>query len=1763
MKSAVDKNPLELILHGNDSLNLAFQQNAIPVVQELRLRNSGEDRRELLLRITAEPPFAEPLEIRVESLAKGAEFFVSPLELKLNPAYLEGLTEKVRGQLRIECLEGAEPAVSQVKEISVMARNEWCGLVGLPEILAAFVVPNDPAVMSVLDGAAKVLKAEGGGVLNGYQDKSPKRVVEQLAAIHAAMVAMGIRYISPPASFETTGQKVRFPSDIKAQRFGTCLDLALMVAACCEQAGLHPLVLMHEGHAYAGCWLAEDTLAEPAVDDLQMLRKLVELGEVVVWEATAVTEGTMATFAAARALAEPYLKTEKAFRVALDVRRSRTSRILPLSVVGGEVEAVTIGGDAKTVGLETGEIPMASGQAALAVGKESPGGRIDQWKSRLLDLTLRNRLLNFKETKGVIPILAANSEHVEDALIDGDLKLMPVPRMMGKKDPRSAGTFLKIKKTDPVAGYLKDQLEKKILHTALEEVEHSKRLLDLYRASRTSLEENGVNTLYAAVGILEWRESKQSERVLRAPLLLVPVELKRKSLSEGFILKKVDEEPRTNTTLLEMLRQNFKLEISGLEPLPEDDSGVDAKGVLQIVKKAVRDMEGWEVKSEVWLSQFSFSKFLLWKDLTDRLDALLQNRVVSHLVNNSSSGFPNTGEEIQPHELDERFSPKEVFCPRSADSSQLAAVMAAAAGQDFVLEGPPGTGKSQTISNIIAHCMAEGKRVLFVAEKRTALDVVYNRLKEEGLEAFCLQLHSNKTGKTEVLAQFKSALELGEPESVSEWNRSANDLERSRNKLNEYVLVLHTKSGGGLSAYDCIGYLASRGASDFVNLQALGDPTQITQEKLQGLAALCAEMEEAAGDAEGVPNHPLSEIGLTEWSPSSSEELLRKIQNLRAVIADFKPAVQAVSAWMKAPEREFSIFELYNMHELGSSLLELEAVGADMVLKPWSEVGGKLASLRSLIEERNGLRKKLAQFDEEALLKADPSSLERQWNEASSFWPAAGMCSRFSQRMALANLSKNRSQQAAQARAKFIHEFARVVPNTVFTMLGNHVEKVDAEMVALLAQAKRLQEICRDLESEKSGAIALLGALWHNGEPVVEDMLRAVGWAEALQKHLLDLAGADLDWLARLRELVATALRQGPDVCGRSSVIGAMLLDYTGKLSGFMNGFNDLANDLVLDRATVDASPGHLQALEIVLSRFESHWQRIRMWSAWRAVRANAIAGGLNAIVAKFECGETAPLGSMAELLERSFRKKLLHTLIEKEPLLRDFKGTSQNSSIEAFRKKDEQIAELTKRVIDARLRATLSKSKATGDPSGGLGLLRHEIAKKTRHIPVRKLLKGVQDLLPVLKPCFLMSPLSVAQYLDPELTPFDLVIFDEASQIPVWDSVGAIARGKQLIVVGDPKQLPPTNFFARKADSDADADEDSVQEDLESILDELMSAGMRHKRLQWHYRSRHEGLIAFSNRRYYENDLLTFPSPFTGLGGVVFRHIPDGCYDHGKSRTNRIEAEALVDELVKRLSDRAHSKYSYGVVTFSMAQQMLIEGLLEERRRAQPELEKFFTEAATDGVEPVFIKNLENVQGDERDVIFFSICYGPDASGKVSMNFGPLTRSGGERRLNVAITRARQEIVIFSTLRGDQINLARTQAAGVRDLKHFLDFAERGGMALMPGASTTPAMGADFELLVAESIRQEGFEVHHQVGCSGYRIDLAVVHPRKPGRYLLGIECDGATYQRAKTARDRDKLRQAVLEGLGWKLHRIWSTDWWHDPEKQIRHLKGLLSKL
>ena len=437
---------------------------------------------------------------------------------------------------------------------------------------------------------------------------------------------------------------------------------------------------------------------------------------------------------------------------------------------------------------------------------------------------------------------------------------------------------------------------------------------------------------------------------------------------------------------------------------------------------------------------------------------------------------------------------------------------------------------------------------------------------------------------------------------------------------------------------------------------------------------------------------------------------------------------------------------------------------------------------------------------------------------------------------------------------------------------------------------------------------------------------------------------------------------------------------------------------------------------------------------------------------------------------------------------------------------------------------------------------------------PIRQLLASLPETFTKLAPCVLMSPLSVAQYLPAGQATFDVVIFDEASQITTWDAIGAIARGSQTIVVGDSKQLPPTNFFGR-AEEDGDLPE--AERDMPSILDEVMAAGVPTRRLNWHYRSRDEALIAFSNHFYYNGRLVTFPAPSTGSDAIRL-HKMDGTYARGQGRVNHEEARAITEMMRRRLrawlAVPEDERQTLGVITFNAEQQALILDLLDEVRRADSELEWFF---ADERDEPVIVKNLENIQGDERDVMLFSVTFGPDLDGKLTMNFGALNGRGGEKRLNVAITRARRELHVFSSIWAKQIDLDRTRADGVRDLKAFLDYAERGPSTLpsRDESSLGPVEGS-FEEAVANAFRSKGWEVRTQIGISGFRVDLGVVHPDYAGSYLAGIECDGARYHASPTACDRDKIRHVVLADLGWTIFRVWSTDWFRNSSRIVNDI-------
>jgi very-short-patch-repair endonuclease len=543
----------------------------------------------------------------------------------------------------------------------------------------------------------------------------------------------------------------------------------------------------------------------------------------------------------------------------------------------------------------------------------------------------------------------------------------------------------------------------------------------------------------------------------------------------------------------------------------------------------------------------------------------------------------------------------------------------------------------------------------------------------------------------------------------------------------------------------------------------------------------------------------------------------------------------------------------------------------------------------------------------------------------------------------------------------------------------------------------------------------------------------------------------------------------------------------------------------------------------------------------------------LNHTLGELSAPELAPLIELAlswreagkklsATLKNAWFELLAETALKANSNLSQFNGENHDATIKAFRDLDLMALDYNRK----RLAVQHYRGLPTTSDHGQMWVLSREFQKKSRHLPIRQLMLRAGNAIQSIKPVFMMSPLSIAQFVPPQSLGFDLVVFDEASQVRPAEALGAIVRGDQTIVVGDSRQLPPTSFFSVFTQSEED--EETATSDIESVLGLFAAQGAPERMLRWHYRSRHESLIAVSNKEFYENRLLIFPSPDMGREdtGLVFHHLPHTVYDRGGSSTNIAEARAVAKAVMEHA--KARPELTLGVAAFSSKQMMTIEDMVEEQRREDPSCEGFF---AAHPHEPFFVKNLETVQGDERDVILISLGYGRDASGKVSMNFGPLNRDGGQRRLNVLITRARRRCEVFSNITADDIDTRQTAAWGVRSLKTFLHYAQHGKLNV--AEETGRDFDSPFEEAVFRALTNTGYQLHKQVGSAGYFIDLAVVDPAKPGRYLLAIECDGALYHSSQSARDRDRLRQQVLEGLGWKIHRIWSTDWFRNPGREL----------
>lgn len=1717
---------VELAVQARGTLTFAMEQNGVPLINSVSIRNAGADPlRGAVLSVRLEPDLGPEAAFTIPDVAPGDSTTIGPLDYRLPAGRLRQVIEAEKGSLTCSVHVGASSLASVDVPIDVLAFNQWPGARCPDGLLASFVLPNHPAIGRFLkDVSIGLGAATGDDSLAGYQSRSRERVRAMVEALYRQVQKAGVSYITIPASFMDSGQKVRLPDAVLADQMGCCLDLTVFHAACLEQMGLHPLLILVQGHAFPGVWLTEDRFPEGIVEDAARIRNQVQLGNILLYDATVGLRPEHPSLDVAITQAEHIVRNDQTFHRALDVKALR-DRFRPLPIRDSREGRVDwneepplpiVQRSMSAPGLpEAGPAKVAL-RPAKAIAPEA-AARFRKWQDRLLDLSLRNRLLRVS-LRGVLPVDIQDLAGLEDLLAaERQFEIHPEP----PEDPRDERSQ-DLEKARGIAAErsarrLRD-MKAGILHAPIPDAELWQRARKLRDVARRDIEESGANSLYIALGLLKWIDPEG--RTSLAPLLLYPVQLDQDRGRRRVLLKRLTDDPVTNVTLVEKLRREYHIEIPALANPPEDESGLDIPRILTEVRQAIQARDGWEVLDLALVGSFTFTKFLMWRDLEDHADLFLKNDVVAHIaMGTRGEALYRAETRVDPADVDNDPVVARMPFVVDADSTQMAAVASALKGRSMVLQGPPGTGKSQTITNLIAAAMSAGKSVLFVSEKLAALEVVHRRLKQVGLADFCLELHSNKANRKDVAESISAPLKRTARLPRPAWEKACDDLSDLRSRLNAYADALHLPRPLGMTVYQVGARLQD--LQDAVELKIpVPNAGAMTAEDLQACQEAVADFAVHAATVEPIAAHPFASTRPGTWTAAGQERLVETLEATIDRVEAVDQAASAVGKVLRLGAPDWSTGLLADVAAVGMALSEGPIPPAASDAARWAEVAARgrdyLARQRQDDERR--------------------SRLDTRWTP-DVFGPGP---------------------------LELTPRFARWA--NAFILVA---------WLALWGARRRLKPVCRGpLPSNRQILADLRDAGTSNAD--VEWLASERRWVAGAFPGIAGAGGIDLEALeaavARGDAVSSALVRLHARIGDAAGVVlgEALALDpdrraaiarESGRLGKACESLAESERALVacLGMSWGDAWPsafedGHRTGLRTRAAAWLGGIRTFRSWCLYREAAGRLDNVGFPGVAAEHQRG-AIKAAALADAFLRRILSCWLQEVCDADGVLRGFQGDAHDRMVRRFVQQDLAHVRLGRDWVVWNCEQRLPKSGMAFPEDSEAGFILRNAARQRGLMSVRTLLKQVPALLPRLKPCLLMSPLSVAQYLPADGRQFDMVVFDEASQIGTHDAIGAIARGRQVIIVGDSRQMPPTAFFQRIADDDADVQDENDVVELESVLDEALACRIPEQMLGWHYRSRHETLIDFSNQRFYGGRLHVFPAARSRVADLgVQWHPVDGVYQGSGSKerkcTNPGEARALVDHLVEKLRRARPGETSFGIVTFSLSQRELIADLLEDERARHPEIEAHFS---TDLPEHVFVKNLENVQGDERDVIYFSITYAKDAHGKLRLHFGPLSITGGERRLNVAVTRARAQMHVFSSLSPEEIDLDRTSSQGARLLREFLETVRAGGARELSD-SDEPAFASGLERGVFQRLQEAGQLVRTRVGRGDYRLDIAVARKEEPGVYALGVECDGPGYRTARTARDRDRLRHQVMRTLGWRLVRVWSREWWHDPSSQVR---------
>lgn len=1660
------------------------------------------------------------------------------LNFELSSAALTRVESRMTAHLRVRAVWNKTVIAETKTQVEVLPPALWqlaseVGSTGLSlTMLAAYVTPHHPAIMTLLGEASQILgRSTGDPSIQGYQD-GPERADAIVKAIFEAMRARGITYIDPPASWGLGGQVIRTPDQVLDEGFGTCLDTTIVMAAALEQAGINPHVCVIEGHAFLGYDRAEFGILAPLyADPSEYLLERVDKRRVGFVETTKVTKGNE-TVSWEDIQSEPrrlrIAQDFSNFWAAVSVFGARSGAgILPLPV--RVLDDST--GSEQVINYNptfVGGTPVDWQGKARSEESEQTGPvpeRVLAWKNALLDLSGSNQLINMRTNRTVeLVVPAETTGRFEDIINAGKtITLLPADQLPETALLRGIKQGSELP-TDLLNAMLDEQF---LTFTNQSEKSYGTVLRRLQLQAKNYRQETGANNLYLSFGTLNWRHMGKE---FKSPLVLVPVRLEILS-RKGLYRLVLDDagESAPNYCLLEKLSKELSVEIPGLRNPVMDESGINIAAAFDSVRAAVAEAKlDWRIDHSVHLGILQFAKFRLWKDLDDNWSELIQNPLVNHLVHSNNEPFVDPAADAQVGDPEDLM----VGLPIPADAAQLNAVNQALAGKTFVLEGPPGTGKSQAITNILARSISEGKKVLFVAEKSEALAVVKKRLAGAGLGTLSLFAHDKGAKADQVKAQLKEALDLYAEFDEAELDSAFQAVQTSRTALIRYRHRIASQNGAGYSLYSA--------RQVFLDPDKLVEPMALSsefvgscsREDIQNIRMALERATEFGGAARPSADNPWRFI----TTPFESGEI--------DVVLDIIHRVDTLAEQLNS---QLALRPALQAARNVEDLVLVAAVCGNASANP-----GDFASVASAAwrESANAFAQRcedFAKIPQPTLLTFKPDVLSLDTTALQNSANAIkGM-----------GFSEKRGMRTSliETLTPFVQQGKRLKP-------GKVTQYIDS-IVALKRTVTKLT----------SSAVSISGlnvtAQWNPFLETDRQSLRAQiehlhATAQALSSATnSDAGGSQLH--AALRDAIQANL----------------LVDAPTKqlLTQFVGTVRELVAALNIDTSAVTSWAARdgfvatwLRGVQVRSVTATSDHASLQTWNNFIAALSPlahhhldaALGELLNGSIKIDDANEAFNLG----LGVASVDERLIQTGLQ------EFEQVAHERQIDRYRAGLRKIRELlpdvlpntivSKRPFDAR------------SNSGRIGMLRQQLERKRGGLTLRGIFNEFSDVITTITPCIMMSPESVARLFPAKRDLFDLVIFDEASQLRVADAIGSMGRGKAVVVVGDDKQMPPSNFFSKTSDAmsaNASEEMDSLEEllevfdDQESILSECVQAVVPTHTLTWHYRSQDEALISFSNLEYYDEQLASFPSPLFGTRddgpqghGISFRKIETGDLKVVGTQLNEIEADAVVEEVRQRFAAAPEGELpSIGIITFNKQYAELIDKKLLALRNDR------ITEALEDD-EGIFVKSIEYVQGDERDTILFAVGKTADpATNEVALTgFGPIATFGGQRRLNVAITRARRQVIVFCSFEPEQLDAKRSLNPGLKHLQKYLAEAKKGSENAMH--STYRQQFRDLHRdEIATQLKLRGLDVATDIGLSEFRVDLALSYPNKNKDAKIAVLLDSPRWAKRTTVVDRDALPRDVLENLmKWPaVERVWLPDWLQNPDDVLERLTRRLEKV